>query len=229
MRNSLPEAREVLILAPHPDDEALGCGGTITLLNKRGVSSTVIFLTDGEKLCGDSSTDIAKIRRAEAQKASGMLGCRKALFLGFPDGEVNHRREKIYRSLYEIVEKKKPDIIFSPSPCDFHNDHIATADIAMELLKSPGSFKLAFYEIYATLRFTHLIDIAESAENKRQVILNYRASLYERPELYVSASLGLNAQRSIFTEKSGYYEAFWIIEKPLGEQEIMEWLTYRQG
>jgi len=50
---SLPECGEVVLLSPHPDDEALGCGGTLTLLNRKGVSSTVVFLTDGEKLRGE--------------------------------------------------------------------------------------------------------------------------------------------------------------------------------
>lgn len=228
MTTNLPNVKSALVLAPHPDDEALGCGGALTLLNRGGTSSTVVFLTDGERLHGSPSSDIAKIRREEARKASVLLGCKEPLFLGIPDGEVNIHQERIYEKLYEIVLDKRPDVIFSPSPCDFHNDHIAAAGVAIDLLKNPGSFRLAFYEIYSTLRFTHLVEIADARENKRQAILNYRVSLYERPELYVGAALGLNAQRSIFTEKSSHYEAFWIIEKPLSEQEIMEWIAYRK-
>ncbi len=228
VKDSLPAARKVLILAPHPDDEALGCGGTVALLNKTGVFSTVVFITYGEKLHGTPSADTAKVRKVEAERASALLGCGKTLFLGFPDGDVRNHREEIYRNLYDIVDKEKPDILFSPSPCDYHNDHIATADIAMDLMKNPGSFKVAFYEIYSTLRFTHLVDITELAGTKKRAILNYRVSLYDRPLLYVNAALGLNAQRSIFTDKDGYYEAFWIIEKPLSSQETIDWLMFRK-
>ena len=63
-------------------------------------------------------------------------------------------------------------------------------------------------------------------EQKKEVIMNYQASLYGKPEVYVQASLGLNAQRSLFVQKDGYYEAFWIVEEPLGREEMMDWLTY---
>jgi len=44
--------------------------------------------------------------------------------------------------------------------------------------------------------------------------------------LYVHATLGLNAHRSVFTQGMGYYEAFWILEEPLDREEVTKWLTY---
>ena len=62
---------------------------------------------------------------------------------------------------------------------------------------------------------------------KRKTILNYRTSLYGKPEIYVHAALGLNAQRSIFVQKEGYYEAFYIVEKGADLAEISDYLSYR--
>jgi LmbE family N-acetylglucosaminyl deacetylase len=223
---SLPECGEVVLLSPHPDDEALGCGGTLTLLNRKGVSSTVVFLTDGEKLRGEPSAAIAEKRKEEARRASKMLGCREPVFLGFPDGEVGDYTDALSKHIADIIAAQKPDIVFAPSPIDFHQDHMATARISLELLSKLNSFKLAFYEVYSTIRFTHLIDISEVVEQKKEVILNYRTSLYGKPDIYVHVSLGLNAHRALFTQEKKYYEAFWVLEQPFNTQEITNWLSF---
>ena len=155
-----------------------------------------------------------------------MLGCTEPVFLGFPDGEVGVHGEEIRKELADVIAQRKPDMIFTPSPIDYHQDHIATAHVALSLMNDLRSFRLAFYEIYSTIRFTHLIDITGVVEQKKEVIMNYQTSLYGKPEVYVHASLGLNAQRSIFVQKDGYYEAFRIVEEPLGREELMNWLTY---
>lgn len=222
-----PEISSALILAPHPDDEALGCSGTVALLNQKGASTTVVFLTNGERLHGEPSAAIAEKRKDEAKSASEILGCKEPISLGFPDGEINIYTEGVYEKLFDIIEKTKPDIIFSPSPIDYHQDHIATSKIAIRLLRTLNSFKLAFYEIYSTLRFNHLVDITDVLEQKKKAILNYTTSLYGKPEVYVHASLGLNAQRSIFVQKSGYYEAFYIIETANDTEKIYDFLCYK--
>lgn len=223
----LPDVNSALILAPHPDDEALGCSGSIALMNKAGVSSRVAFLTSGERLYETPSAPVAERRMEEARKASEILGCKEPVFLNLQDGELRNHEEGLYQELRRVIEINQPDIVFSPSPIDFHQDHIASARVALRLLNTPASFKLAFYEVYSTLRFNQLVDITEAIETKKSAIMNYSTSLYNKPEVYLHAVLGLNAQRSIFTQKSGYYEAFWIIEEPITEKEVFGWLTYR--
>ena len=225
MIRGLPECKEIIILAPHPDDEALGCAGTLALLNQEGVSSTVVFLTDGECLNGAPSAEVAAARRAEALRCSEMLGCREPVFLGLPDGVVGSHINEGLTMLSGIIGQKKPDIVFSPSPLDHHQDHLATARIATRMLEDLGTFRLAFYEEYSTVRFNHLVDITMVVETKKQAILNYRTSLYGTPGKYVHAALGLNAQRSIFTEKEGYYEAFYIVGSD-GLGRIRDHLSY---
>lgn len=226
MTCGLPECKEVLILAPHPDDDALGCAGTLALLNKKGVSSTVVFLTDGECLNGAPSGEVAAARREEGLRCSEMLGCREPVFLGFPDGDLGSHIGAGVARLAEIIGLVKPDIIFSPSPLDYHQDHLATAKIATRLLENTGTFKVAFYEVYSTVRFTHLIDITEIVGKKKEAILNYRTSLYGRPGMYIHSSLGLNAHRSIFVRDEGYYEAFYIVGGNIDSGRIRDYLCY---
>jgi LmbE family N-acetylglucosaminyl deacetylase len=216
-----------MVFAPHPDDEALGCSGTLLQILKKDISSSIIFLTNGERLYGDPSYEIAEKRKKEAMMSSVMLGFKEKLFLDFPDGELDRHKGLIYGKLSEIIEQRNPDIILSPSPIDYHADHLATSRIAVKLLNDFQTFKLAFYEVYSTLRFNYLVDITDVADLKRKAILNYRTSLYGKPEIYVHAALGLNAQRSIFVQKEGYYEAFYVVEKDADLAGISDYLSYK--
>lgn len=212
MITELPKINKFLILAPHPDDEAMGCSGTCLLLNKQGASSNIVFITNGESLYETPSEAIAKKRISEARRSCNLIGMKDCIFLDIPDGRVTQNKALLHKKLLNIINDKRPEMIFSPSLYDYHKDHIATASVSLMLFRELRIFKLAFYEIYSTIRFSHLINITDVIEHKKNIIMNYQTSLYEKPEVYVHASLGLNAQRSIFTQKIGYYEAFHILE-----------------
>lgn len=226
MNSIFPECNKVIVLAPHPDDEALGCAGTLMLLRRKGVSSTIVFITNGERLYEKPSTAISEKRRNEGLMASEILGCDVPLFLNIPDGEVSQHADQIYHTLHDLIKIKKPDVIFSPSPIDYHADHIATSRIVLKLLNNMDGFRVSFYEIYSTIRFNYLIDITEVAEQKKRIIKTYRTSLYEKPDIYIHSALGLNAQRSIFTQKQGYYEAFYLTGKHDDIAKINDFLLY---
>jgi LmbE family N-acetylglucosaminyl deacetylase len=197
------------------------------LPESRRIMMTIVYLTRGERLYEKPSKAVAEKRAEEARRVSEVLGCRDIIFLGIPDGGISLHADEAYGKLHEIFNKRKPDLVFSPSPVDYHKDHIATSEVALRLLNATGSFKLAFYEVYSALRFTHLIDITEVIEKKKQIILNYCTSLYDRPELFVDASLGLNAHRSIFMQKPGYYEAFYVIEEEADMESVLNDICYR--
>lgn len=221
--------KRVLILAPHMDDEALGCSGTVLLLKQQSVSSAIVFLTNGEKLYSEPDRDIAEKRVQEARRASEMLECEEALFLGYPDGAVADNSSQVSEALSSIIVRLKPEIVLTPSPIDFHPDHRAAAEIALDLLEKHGTFRLAFYEVYTAMRFTHLIDISSVIEQKKQLILIYRTSLYEKPELYLKASLGLNAHRSVFAQKEGFYEALCFVGETSGMQSVLDFMCFKGG
>lgn len=215
-----------MTLAPHPDDEALGCGGALLRLREKGIPGTLVYLTNGESLYGSPSAEIAERRKEEAKKSSSMLGCKEHIFLGFPDGDIEGNRRQAYDQLHALLDERRPDLVLSPSLIDHHSDHIATARLALQLLNALKSFTLIFYEVYSTLRFNYLLDITQSAEEKKKVIMNYRASFCEMPALYATASLGLNAHRSIFVQKEGYYEAFYSVPKEMDSRKLAAYLSY---
>lgn len=226
--NPLPNAKKVLVLAPHPDDESLGCGGIIALYSSKGVEVHLAVISSGENIVieftGDK--DISDVRRQELEDSSLILGIKEIRFLGFPDGQLALHKDRIEEKLREIINEINPDIIFAPSPLDHHDDHRAVADIAISFLAERCVFKVAFYEVYETIRFNTLIDISDVVTVKEQAIKNYHYSLMRQPELYNEAIKGLNRFRSFHARQVGYYEAFWIVSNPLTHAEVYTWLTY---
>lgn len=77
------------------------------------------------------------------------------------------------------------------------------------------------------MRFSCLVDITGVIGKKKEAISLYRKSLYGNPEVYVHAALGMNAQRSLFTLKEGYFEAFYVVGQDSSPDAALDYLTYR--
>lgn len=126
-----------------------------------------------------------------------------------------------------MIAELRPDLVLAPSPLDFHADHVALGQISLKLHEEKRTPRLAFYEIYATVRFNCLVDITGERRRKETAIAGYRISLYNRPEVYVHAALGLNAHRSIFTQREGYYEAFHVAGPDSTYRDVLDYLACR--
>src|SRR5262245_34849548 len=104
-------AEMVLVLAPHPDDEAIGCGGTIHLHRERGERVRVVFLTSGERgIAGVASETVRTMREAEANAAADILGVQGVDFLRLPDLALVESIEPGRRLLAELLEVHTPGI-----------------------------------------------------------------------------------------------------------------------
>lgn len=224
IRYELPDIKRAIILSPHPDDETLGCGGTIALYSKE-VDFTVIALSDGEAV-NLPEEDKAELRRRELNDAMEILGVRDIILLHLPDGQFQRHRDEIKKRLSELFMLKKPQMVFSPSPFDLHSDHRETAMACIELIEEFPAIRIAFYEVYSPVRFNTLIDIGRVIELKREAIGKYHYSLLKKSGLFISSSLSLNKFRSFFTLRDSFYEAFWIPEAVQDIAGITEWFTY---
>jgi LmbE family N-acetylglucosaminyl deacetylase len=225
-------ARKMLVLAPHPDDETLGCGGTIALCASGGAEVRVVIVSDGGKISPDSGVmrdEVVRRRKQEAEEASIILGIARTYFLGFPDGELQAYKTEIEEGVREIVSGFAPDVILSPSPVDYHADHIAVSEIARAFLTEDEGVKVAFYEVYETIRFNTLVDISSVADIKEKAILQYRNSLFNVPEVFAGALRGFNRFRSIYPRQTGLYEAFLVTSRPFSTNELVSWVTYGVG
>ncbi|MHB8881357.1 MAG: PIG-L deacetylase family protein [Thermodesulfovibrionales bacterium] len=228
-RYTVPEAKKVLVLAPHPDDEVIGCGGTISLYAAMGAEVHVVIVSDGGglSLAGmDDPQQVAACRKQEALSAAGILGVRQTHFLGFPDGGLSGLKDAVRAKIEDIVRCVGPDILFAPSPADLHPDHAAVADAALQVQTAFPGLRVAMYEIYRSVRFTHLVDISSVIAAKERALAEYRVSLLNVPGLFTESIKGLNRFWVFDTREDAWYEAFWIIPEPLDARALVNWVTY---
>src|SRR5262245_2164773 len=106
--------RRVLVISPHPDDESIGCGGSMRKHVEEGDLARVVFLTSGEKGGhGRNEQETARIREREARTAAEILGIAEIDFFRLPDGAVRATRSAVMR-LRKSLSDWKPKIIYLP-------------------------------------------------------------------------------------------------------------------
>ncbi len=197
-----------LILAPHPDDESFGMGGTLLLAKQQNIRVNVIFLTDG-RLGGSSESDLTTTREAEAQQACHLLGIDKPHFWREPDRGLSTSQHLIDK-LSSFIQTFQPAAVFFPSPLEPHPDHRATSVIAWEALRKLNFPAQAIsYDISVQSHTNQLIDISETIEQKQQLMSCYASQLSENH--YIDRIVGLNKARAWSLPLSvSHAEAFFL-------------------
>lgn len=194
-KRQLP-GRRVMVVAPHPDDEAIGCGGTLSLYKDLGADISVVYLTDGEHgnaFCEESLDELVARRRAETERAGARLGISSRRFLCLPDTAVRCTRQARRRLVTEILQAQ-PDVIFIPSQAENHRDHRAAFQIcAHAISKYNRDLDVFVYEVWTPLRANCVVPIR--FEDKAAVIREYQSQLDES-ELYLRATEGLARYRA---------------------------------
>jgi LmbE family N-acetylglucosaminyl deacetylase len=137
-------ARSCLVLAPHPDDETLGCGATIMRKLVTGASVRVVIATDGRHSPRPTALSIdtfVKVREEEARRACAILGLstENITFLRFEDGRLADDRRLLRDRLVDLLETINPEEVFVSSIIDNHPDHRVLGELARELAQvRPG-------------------------------------------------------------------------------------------
>lgn len=116
-----------MAVAPHPDDEVIGCGGALLLHAAAGDRVAVVHVTDGRRSRALPVTPdaMAAHRRDEARASLAVLGVSAWEWLGFPEGEWNEA--DLVPRLESVLRGLKPDVIYGPSRVDFHPEHARVA------------------------------------------------------------------------------------------------------
>lgn len=139
----------MLILAPHQDDETLGCGGLIAAASRLGLRPRVAYLTDGSASHPGSRAwprpRLAAARRGEALEALGALGvpARDARFLDWPDAAPYppgaRRYGQTLTTLLGWIGRRGVNSIWAPWIGEDHCDHVAAANLARGLVRRIGA------------------------------------------------------------------------------------------
>jgi LmbE family N-acetylglucosaminyl deacetylase len=195
-----PGAESVLVLAPHMDDEVLGCGGTLAAHADAKAPICAVYLTDGRYGAGPDTAPQAGLtarRRAEAQRAGELLGIGRQVFI---DG-AGHRLDldgAAAARLREVLAEVRPDVVYLPSFLERHTDHRATGDL---LARAVDGLRLEFecrsYEVWTPLVPNRVVDIDATLARKRAALECYSSQLEHTD--FTHFIFGLNAYRSSLT------------------------------
>jgi bacillithiol biosynthesis deacetylase BshB1 len=180
---------DYLILAPHPDDAELGCGGTILLLKAQGATVGVLDLTDGEPTPHGSP----EIRRRETEAATAILGLDWRGNLGLPNRSLVADLDARAR-LAGMIRQLRPRYLFAPYWDDAHPDHVAASILVdaarfwakltrTDLPGTPHFPQRIIYYFSVHLRLhpkpSFVLDITPYLEAKMQALACYRSQFIE--------------------------------------------------
>jgi LmbE family N-acetylglucosaminyl deacetylase len=177
-----------LILAPHPDDEVIGCGALIARKVDAGVPVDVVIITDGAAttLPADATRDEkAELRAAEARVALARLGVRadRLHFLGLEDGHLARQRTTLESRIQELLDHLAPAELYVSSRLDPHVDH-QTAALTVEALVQRRGLPISVleYPVWAltaptTLRQHRLVAVNAGPylDHKREAFAAYQS------------------------------------------------------
>lgn len=147
-------AQTVLVIAPHPDDEILGCGGTIGRLVSAGAAVEVAIVTRG--MAPAFPQEQVDQVLAEAEIAHKMLGIRKTHFLDFPAARLDQvPQAELNKGVRDVILAVRPDTLFIPFVGDIHVDHKLVFGAAMVASRPAGGFRPDRVFAYETLSETN--------------------------------------------------------------------------
>lgn len=184
---ALPPADDVLVLAPHPDDEVFGCGGAIALHADAGARVHVVLVTAGDA-AGDAGARVAESRAAAAVLGSASLVCWQV-----PDRHVADDTQLAAR-IERAVAATGARIIYAPSLWENHPDHRALAEAVHTVVARNPALAWMAYEVSAPLRPNFLLDISAVLPRKREAIRCFGSQL--ALQSYDRHILGLNVFRT---------------------------------
>lgn len=215
-----PGGERVVVLAPHMDDEVIGCGGTLALHVARGAQVTVVFLTDGRyggTLSPEQAAEgmtVTDMRKREAKLALSELGIDNLVFLDAEDGQLGAEAATAAK-LRELLLRVRPEIVYLPFFMEQHPDHTAASSVLADAVKDTSlAFRCHSYEVWTPLFPNCFVRIDATVDLKRRALAHYKSQLADAN--YLHTALGLNAYRSngIADRDCRFVEAFCVHTLP---------------
>jgi N-acetylglucosamine malate deacetylase 1 len=186
--------RQILVIAAHPDDEVLGCGGTIARHVAEGDSVSVAVVTRGAPEVFPPS-QVEQVRR-ELAAAHQVLDIPTVHFLDLPAPKLDTIPQyKIAGAIQELVQRVQPEIVYMPHHGDLHGDHRAVFHATLVATRPIQSWRVKRLLSYETLSETEwaspfadqvfiptvFVDIHSYLDRKLRAMECYASQLKEPP------------------------------------------------
>ncbi|MCO6047415.1 PIG-L family deacetylase [Aeoliella sp. ICT_H6.2] len=214
----------MLVIAPHPDDEILGVGGTMARFTAAGGELTVLTVAAHMPPLYPKSVHEQTV--AEAHQAHAVVGAKRSVFLDYPAALMDDVRVPEFNGrIMDLVEQVRPHVLLIPYP-DRHVDHRQIFEAAMVCSRPVGVGRgIGLVAAYETISETHwnaphiepnftpnwVVDISDSIETKLEAMACYESQVHAFPQPRSVEALKALALFRGSQAGFGYGEAFHIV------------------
>jgi LmbE family N-acetylglucosaminyl deacetylase len=220
----------VLVIAAHPDDEVLGCGGTIARLATEGAGVSILILAEGmtSRADFDPVRDAAtlKLHHARAHRAGQLLGAKEVTLGGFPDQKMDTvPLLEITQAIEREIARVQPEMVFTQHGGDLNMDHVITFRATMTATRPmrgcpvkrlyayeiPSSTEWAFQQFEPRFAPQVFFDIEPQLETKIAAMQIYESEARAFPHPRSPEALRATARRWGSVIGAGAAEAFCCV------------------
>ena len=219
--------KRVLVIAPHPDDETLGCGGTILKHRRSGEEVHWLIATAMTRAGGFAPARIAR-RKAEIRAVAGLYGFESVREAGFPAARLEGVPvSRLIAGFGAILGEVRPDWVYLPHRGDIHTDHRVVFDAAASCLKWFRGGPVERVLSYETLSETDLaldpggtpfrpnvfVDVSEHLDRKIAIMKVYGSEMGPFP--FPRSPEAIRALAAVRGASSGFRaaEAFMLLRE----------------
>lgn len=216
---------KILIIAAHPDDEVLGCFGTVAKLIKNGYEAYTLILGEGktsrdEKRSRKNKKDEINLLGKEIKKANESIGIKKTYIEQFPDNRFDSvDLLDIVKAISKVKDEIKPNIIFTHFQNDLNIDHQITYQAtltASRAMENECVKEIYAYEVLSSTEWNYPLsfspdvyfDITDFIDKKINAMAKYQSELREFPHPRSLKGIKLNAKYHGMRVGLKYAEAF---------------------
>lgn len=217
----------VLVIAVHPDDETLGCGGTLLKHKANGDAVHWLIVTSIQEQYGFTAS-VVEARRQEMEAVSSMYGFDEVHDLDFPTMQLdNIPFSSLISSISDVFRQVEPNIVYLPFKSDVHTDHQIAFKAAYSCTKTfryPSIKKIVMMETLSETEFTPstkedsfipnmFVDITDFIEPKIEIINIYKSEMGTHP--FPRSEMNIRALATFRGATAGceYAESFMILKE----------------
>lgn len=185
----------VLVVALHPDDETIGCGGTLLKHKAEGDDIYWLIITNVDENFGWSKSKVLK-RQEEIKKVSKMFGFKQTFKLDYPTAMLDKvPMNDLIKDVSNVFNKIKPNIVYLPNRSDVHTDHqigFQASYSCTKSFRSPFIKRILMYEALSETEFApavvenafvpnYFVDITNFISKKKEIMSIYESEVMDSP------------------------------------------------